>query len=129
MPGSWVPIYEICHDNRTGSTKWSHHQLKANNARHQRSVPRILFIQDGFYPGLKVDALYSKYVQRKTFGRILGSDKLAEKYLSNTTDLYLARGHLAAKADFVFGAHQLGTMYYVNAAPQWQSFNNGMSFL
>lgn len=116
---------EICHDNRIGSTVWAHHQLKPNNAYHQRNVERIFFIKGNFYPGLNPGSLYSKFIQRKTIGRILGSDKLASEIISNTTELYLARGHLAAKADYVFAAQQLATFYYINAAPQWQSFNNG----
>lgn len=64
-------------------------------------------------------------MQRRTIGRILGSDKLASDIISNTTELYLARGHLTAKADYVFAALQMTTFYYINVAPQWQSFNNG----
>lgn len=116
---------EICHDNKTGSTLWAHLQLKPNNAYHQRNVARIYFIQGDFYPDLKPMNLYTKYVQRQTIGRTLGSYELASEYVSNTTELYLARGHLTAKADYVLAAHQLATFYYINVAPQWQSFNNG----
>lgn len=123
--GTWVSVLEICHDNRTGSTLWSHHQLKPNNAYHQRNVARIYFIQGDFYPGINPNSLYSKFIQRRTIGRILGSDKLASDIISNTSELYLARGHLTAKADYVFAALQLTTFYYINVAPQWQSFNNG----
>lgn len=28
-----------------------------------------------------------------------------------------------AKADFLYGAQQLTTFWYTNAAPQWQTFN------
>lgn len=38
---------------------------------------------------------------------------------------YLARGHLAPMADFVYAAQQRATFYYANTAPQWQSFNTG----
>lgn len=120
-----MPILQVCHDNKIASTKWVHHVLRPNNAYHQRNVERIFFIQGNFYHGLRPDALYSKYVQHKTFAQILGSNELASQILMNDTELYLARGHLAAKADYVFAAQQLATFYYINAAPQWQSFNNG----
>jgi DNA/RNA endonuclease G (NUC1) len=35
----------------------------------------------------------------------------------------IARGHLAAKSDFVFAPLKDATYYYYNAAPQWQGFN------
>ncbi len=38
---------------------------------------------------------------------------------------YMARGHLAPDADFVYESFQDATYYYFNAAPQWQSINNG----
>ncbi|XP_055325389.1 uncharacterized protein LOC129579371 [Sitodiplosis mosellana] len=123
--GSWVPVLEICHDVKTATTKWAHHMLKPNNAYHQRNVERIFFIQGDFYRGLKPDSLYSKFMQHKTIGRILGSEELASKIVVNSTDFYMARGHLAAKADYVFASQQLATFYFINAAPQWQSFNGG----
>ena len=35
------------------------------------------------------------------------------------------RGHLAAKADFVFGAQQISTFWLINAPPMWDVINNG----
>lgn len=32
---------------------------------------------------------------------------------------------MAAKADFVYGAQQRSTFWYLNTAPQWQTFNGG----
>lgn len=90
---------EVCHDNRTGSTRWVHYQLKPNNANHQRNVDRIFFIQGDFYHGLYVEDLYRRYKQRETIGRILGSKELANKIVLDDSELYLARGHMAAKAD------------------------------
>lgn len=39
--------------------------------------------------------------------------------------LYLAKGHLTANADFVYNAQQAATFLFENAAPQWQTLNNG----
>lgn len=124
--GVWVPVLEVCHDDKIGSTKWVHHELKPNNANHQRSVPRIWFIKGDFYHGIHPEVLYLKVSQRKTLGKVLKSQKMADELIIlENSDLYLARGHLAAKADYVFASHQLATFYYINVAPQWQSFNNG----
>lgn len=115
---------KVCHDNKTAATTWVHHELKPNNIFHQRNFPRISFIKGNFYKGISPDNLYKKPQQQKTIGKILGSDELGQQAIANG-DYYLARGHLAAKADFIFGAHQMATFYYINAAPQWQTFNSG----
>lgn len=107
-----------------GSTKWAHHQLKPNNAYHQRNVERIPFIQGVFYQGIKMDSIFPRDVQRKTIARILGSDKLAAQIVDDS-EFSLNRGHLAAKSDYIFAPQQLATMYYINTAPQWKTFNGG----
>lgn len=56
--------------------------------------------------------------------RILGSAELAEERLQKSVQ-YLARGHLVPKTDFVYGSQQNSTFWFVNVAPQWQTFNNG----
>lgn len=104
---------------------WSHHQLTPKNQHFQRSVERVQFLKGNFYKGISPNSLYSKFVQRKTIGMILGSQKIADKIISNNSDLFLARGHMAAKTDFILGAHQLLTFYFINVAPQWQTFNDG----
>jgi DNA/RNA endonuclease G (NUC1) len=37
----------------------------------------------------------------------------------------MSRGHMTAKADFVYGAHMRATFWFMNVAPQWQTFNGG----
>lgn len=106
---------------------WVRHYLGPESFKHQRNFPRPRFIQSIFYPKLRVDGLYTRTEQRATLARILKSEKLADKLISSdqSSYTYLARGHLAAKADFVFGSHQMATFYHINAAPQWQTFNGG----
>merc|ERR1712080_466930 len=38
---------------------------------------------------------------------------------------YFAKGHLSPDAAFVYNIEQDATYYYINVAPQFQSFNNG----
>jgi DNA/RNA endonuclease G (NUC1) len=59
-----------------------------------------------------------------TIGQILGSSTLGANYIKDI-DYYLARGHLAARSDFVYSTHQRATFWFINTAPQWQTFNSG----
>ena len=45
---------------------------------------------------------------------------LIDKGRSSTR--YLARGHLAPDADFIYDVQQDATYYFVNVAPQFQTF-------
>lgn len=123
--GAWIPLMEICHDNELASTLWTHHRLTPQSQYFQHNVPRVSFIKGKFYRGINPNVAYTRNAQRKTIAKILGSWKIADDIVSNDSDLFLARGHLAAKSDFVFAAHQIATFFYINAAPQWQTFNNG----
>lgn len=75
-----------------------------------------------FYPGVDVNNRYTVAQQKVTISNYVGSD-LAEKYVTSTQ--YLARGHLAAKTDFIYATGQRATFYFINCAPQWQLFNGG----
>jgi hypothetical protein len=44
-------------------------------------------------------------VQRETIAGLIGSFGLSEKYVEATSDIFMARGHLAAKVDFIYGSH------------------------
>lgn len=76
-----------------------------------------------FFSGLDPTNLYRRVTQRITLTTLLGSQYLAEQYIHLTNDFFLSKGHLVAKADFLHGAHQMATFWYINAAPQWQTFN------
>ena len=50
-------------------------------------------------------------------------DAIIEESRSGTN--YFARGHLSPDAAFIYDAEQDATYYFMNVAPQFQSFNNG----
>jgi DNA/RNA endonuclease G (NUC1) len=56
---------------------------------------------------------------------ILGSTEIGNQLIAPTGDLFLSRGHLTARVDFVFATQQQATFWLTNAAPQWQTFNGG----
>ncbi|KAL3277421.1 hypothetical protein HHI36_012769 [Cryptolaemus montrouzieri] len=88
---------------------------------------RIAWQSDAFYNLDKksADQQYSLKSQRKQINYLLGLGPNSKSVIKDSGQLFLARGHLAAKGDFFYGAQQKSTFHLVNAAPQWQSFNNG----
>ena len=83
----------------------------------------ITIIRFNCFSGLDPTNLYKRVTQKATISEILGSEELGEKYISNTTDFFLSKGHMTAKGDYFYGTHQMSTFWYMNAAPQWQTFN------
>ncbi len=85
---------------------------------------------------------YTKVKQTETVAVLVGSQDLAEEYIQSSGNVYMARGHLAPKADFQFTSWQASalrtsvskltfisfqraTYHYINVQPQWQVFNGG----
>ncbi|XP_066591047.1 uncharacterized protein [Prorops nasuta] len=117
---------EICRDERTLTTYYSKNIISKDIKFFQHSFPRPTHWQQGpFYPNVNMQSAYYYENQIASFSRILNSENLARKYFNKHYDYYLARGHLTAKADYVFGAMQRTTFWYLNSAPQWQCFNAG----
>lgn len=121
----WLNLMDICHDPVVAVTHWVHHFQDPWNRGFQRGFPRIMFIQGDFFDTLNVHALYTRGRQRRTIANILGSEQLAQDLIEEVGDLFLSRGHLAARTDYMLGSHQQASFYYLNAAPQWQTFNGG----
>lgn len=119
----FLSIMDVCHDTFLESTLYSYYIQTPANSGFQRSFPRPSFITGPFF-GRNVDRLYTGVVQRITIGDILGASRVTALW-DDSRSFFLARGHLAARADFIYGSEQRSTFYFVNAAPQWQSFNAG----
>lgn len=112
-----------CHDLVKEETHYVKYVLTPANDGFQTGFPRPSFITGGFFGGKNVDALYSRATQRETIAGLIGSYELAQTYIEATSDIFLARGHLAAKADFIYGNEQRSTFFFLNTCPQWQRFN------
>lgn len=118
----FLRIMTICFDEIVERTHYVHYKMTSANSAFQRGQDRINFIRGSFFGNKNMDRIFSRSQQRNTIAGIVGSRELADKYVND--EHFLSRGHLAARADFVFGSQQRATFYYVNAAPQWQSFNS-----
>lgn len=114
-----------CFDPDKQTTLYTWYNLSSTIGGQQTNVERPQFIEGDFYNvgSNTVEHLYKKSSQRKTINKLLGLKANSTKYIQEKNNYYLARGHLTAKSDFVYGEQQRLTFYYVNAAPQWQTFN------
>ncbi|XP_074041018.1 uncharacterized protein [Leptinotarsa decemlineata] len=121
----FLTTMEICFDTEKQIALYSHFEMSSTISISSSDTPRPQFHEDsGFYHlnGEKVNNLYVRKGQRKTINGLLGLSTDSVKYIQNGV-LYLARGHLTARADFVYAAEENSTFKYINAAPQWQSIN------
>jgi hypothetical protein len=125
VESDFYKLIDICFDDGLYTTLYAKATIVSGIAGYQSGFPRPSFIQDSFFPGMSVDNLYTQNTQRQTISGLLGSTLLGDQFIVPSTDYYLARGHLVAKADFVYGSQQRATFHFVNVLPQWQTFNAG----
>lgn len=117
----------ICFDDVGQNSLYTLFDMPAGIGGYQSGFPRPGFIQDDFYNvgGSSVDSLYSRSAQTATINSLLGLSSGDTTWIHPTNDYFLSRGHLAAKADFVYGNQHRATFHFVNVAPQWQTNNGG----
>ncbi|KAJ8682139.1 hypothetical protein QAD02_017931 [Eretmocerus hayati] len=120
---NFLPLMSICRDDDNLSTHYTNATVVQEITGFQSSFPRPNWKHGQFYSGYNMISVYKQKSQLKSMEILLGSKELAQKYIQN--EQYLNRGHLAAKADFVFGSHQSTTFWLLNTAPQWSTFNAG----
>ncbi|CAG7837518.1 unnamed protein product [Allacma fusca] len=115
-----------CFNEYDLSTYNVRHYIDGKNLANSVSVSRPSFQSAGMYPNIDVNKCYTKAVQVITFEQILGSSDPTITCVDTTkSDVYLARGHLGAMADFPSVEGKLATFYFCNATPQWQCLNAG----
>lgn len=123
----FLSFIDICQDEVQEKSFYSHIKMSALNYGYQSGFPRPSFLSTGFFNGKYVDTLYTNVNQVAVITQILGSEAQALKFIhpSATSDKYLARGHLTAKVEVIYGSQQRGTFWFMNVAPQYQAFNGG----
>ncbi|KAH8370855.1 hypothetical protein KR093_005213, partial [Drosophila rubida] len=131
----FVRTLELCHDVDQLRTEYVFFQLLPANEHFQRHVKRDRFSPAGHFCGYNMQRLYTQAHQQQRAMQLLqpaidaaagaGDTALATTLFDKKRELFLARGHLAAKADLIYASQQHSSFNYLNVAPQWQSFNAG----
>lgn len=122
----FLDIIDVCYDSARETTLYTHHIQAPQNIGFQRSVPRPHFIRGQFFKKTpNINKLFNKNKQKANFEQTLGHTNISKFFDDEKKSLFLVRGHLSPKVDFIFGSQQRATFWLINAAPQWQSFNSG----
>lgn len=122
----FLDIIDVCYNNVLETTLYTHHIQMPQNIGFQRSVPRPHFIRGQFFKKTPhINKLFNRNKQKINFEQTLGHNNISKHLSDDKKSLFLVRGHLTPKVDFLFGSQQRATFWLINAAPQWQSFNSG----
>lgn len=113
-----------CFDQSTQSTLNTYFEMVPTINQQIRGTPRPSWTQGtGIYTLTNVNNLYTVATQRRTVNALLGLDAASTTYIQSNNNYFLSRGHLVARSDFFYAAGQNSTFQFVNALPQWQTFN------
>lgn len=127
----------LCQDEKTYATIWTNHTvLGANINFRDVDDSRPSFRIDNSYlkrfftwtTSTNMNNYYSKSMQSQTVLKLLGHNEINGKPIIETSTSgtnYFAKGHLSPDAGFIYNINQDATYYFMNVAPQFQSFNNG----
>lgn len=74
-------MIDFCHDEQLGQTIYAHALIPSVIDSAEISVPRPSFTKSGFFEGISMDNIYSRSHQQETLALILGSQKLANRYI------------------------------------------------
>lgn len=120
----FVQLFEICRNDKTYRTHYVKSNINRDVLGYQSGYPRPFWKYGEHYDPYNMSEIYKIDSQMRSLKLQLGSADLAKRYVK-TGKQYLNRGHLAAKADFVYGSQQSASFWLLNSAPQWSSFNSG----
>ncbi len=94
-------------------TLYAYHFLPREIAARDTSNDRPSIKMDGYYD-YDVNFYYTIAQQTETIGELVGSAELADQYVRDEENVYLARGHLSPNADFVYYSFQVASSNFKN---------------
>ncbi|XP_073838089.1 salivary protein Tsal1 [Musca autumnalis] len=118
----FVENMRICYEPSQLRTLYVRYVLTPASIHFQRAVKRLNFNQAGYFKGFNMNHIYSRNNQQQQAAATI-QDQHVQHLIDNRQ--FLTRGHMAAKADFIYASQQRSTFNFFNAAPQWQGFNGG----
>ncbi|XP_014241376.1 uncharacterized protein LOC106662082 [Cimex lectularius] len=119
----WHSLIKICHNQTNGLSYYSLHTVRReliDGGSYQRSSFRKE--SKDLFKDYNPDNYYKKNHQITMLKKIVG-DSNVSKYVNNNQ--FMSRGHLTPVKDLPFKSWQSFTFGFSNAAPQWQTINNG----
>lgn len=120
--GRFLETMRICYDDILVRPFYVQHTMLPANVHFQKFIKRLDFSKAGYFKDVNMNQLFTQKNQREQAAILLQGK---HEHLFDNNTLFLARGHLAAKADFIYGNQQRATFNFFNVAPQWQAFNGG----
>lgn len=103
----FLRVFSACHDTRTEENYYTIYELTPSSDGQENNVVRPGWRQGDFFPGKNVDTLHTRVNQRNTIAEIIQSQTLADIYIEPpNSNIFLARGHLAAMTDFISANEQ-----------------------
>jgi hypothetical protein len=121
----FLEVIEVCYDIRRHMTVHTTHKLNRNVASTETELDRKNYILLELFEA--PDQFYRCKNQIMNLGHLFNSQTHAQKYIDcdKGGDMYLTKGHLVPKSDFLFGFQRKTTSYDIATAPQWQTINSG----
>ncbi|XP_060525297.1 uncharacterized protein LOC132701433 [Cylas formicarius] len=121
--GRFVRTITVCFNTTSQAALYTYYDLHPAINNQIKGVPRPDWRQtSGTFTIPNVNTYYVRGTQRATINSLLGLSATSTKYIQDN-NFFLSRGHLVARSDFFYAAQQNSTFDFLNALPQWQSFN------
>lgn len=120
------PQISVCHVRDAEHTHYENHTVYGEAIAARNTDPGRPNFKEGrgFFGHSSASTSYKLKTQEATLKSWLGGGEGARVF-DRRAQFFFSRGHLAPDADFIYKEWQDATYYFLNAAPQWQSFNGG----
>ena len=122
------PVITVCHSRSQEVTFYTNHTLYGRFLHYKSIYEKSANFnyREGrlYFQSISANDAYRQVKQKRIFSSLVGpSQKITEVYNPND-GLFLARSHLAPKADLLYTDWQEASYLFSNIVPQWQRINH-----